>query len=124
MEHKHWWEPTSLSAVVERGIGIFDRSPHKIAWFHCPVPVSAMDKLDTFLAPLKDLAPKLKEHGTELYLGVVQYNDSEGTKKRIEAASKVVDEFGVATECGWGRTPPEQIENIMQISTEVAEPVR
>lgn len=122
MEHKHWYEPTSLKAVVERGVQLVEKSPHPIAYFHAPVPVSAMDTLDTFLEPLKDLAPKLKEHNTELYLGVVQFDDLEGTKKRIEAASKVVPEFGVATECGWGRTPAEQIEGIMKISCEVSEP--
>ncbi|EME50400.1 hypothetical protein DOTSEDRAFT_165619 [Dothistroma septosporum NZE10] len=123
MAHKHWFEPTSLRAVVERGIILIDKSPHPFKYFHAPVPVSALDDLDTYLAPLADLVPKLKEHDTELYLGVVQYNDPEGTKKRIEAAKKYVPEFGVATECGWGRTPAEQVDGIMKLTSEVCEPV-
>ena len=102
-----------------------ERSPHPINFFHCPVPKSALNKLDEYLAPLKDLLPKLKEHGTELYLGVVHFDDVAATKQMIEAAGRVLGgfEFGVSTECGWGRTPPEQIQNIMKISTEVSEPV-
>lgn len=123
MEHKHWFEPTSLRAVADRGLRLFEKSSHKINWFHLPVPVSAMDHLDDFFAPLADLVPKLKENGTDLVLGVVQYNDEEGTKKRIEAASKVVSEFEIATECGWGRTPEEQVDGIMKLSCELSEPV-
>ena len=123
MDHKHWFEPTSLRAVVDRGITLIDKSPHPIRFFHAPVPLSADGNLETFLEPLKDFVPKLKEHNTELYLGVVHYNDPEGTKKRIEAASKYVPEFGVATECGWGRTPAEQVDGIMKLTSEVCGPV-
>ncbi|KAF7186851.1 hypothetical protein HII31_11811 [Pseudocercospora fuligena] len=123
MEHKHWFEPTSMKAVVERGSLLFDRSSHPIKFFHAPVPVSVMDNLDFYLEPLKDLVPKLEQYNAELYLGVVQYDDLEGTKKRIEAASKVVPRFGIATECGWGRTPADQIEDIMSISSELSKPL-
>lgn len=84
-----------------------------------------MDKLDAYFAPLTALIPKFVEHGTELYLGLVHSDDLEGTKTRIEAARKAFGdfEFGVATECGWGRTPNEEIESIMTISTCVSESV-
>lgn len=123
MDHKHWFEPTSLRAVVDRGLRLFEDSSHKLDWFHLPVPVSAMNHLDDFFAPLVDLVPKLKENSTDLILGVVQYNDEEGTKKRIEAASKVVSEFEIATECGWGRTPEEEVDGIMKLSCGLSQPV-
>ena len=125
MDHRHFAEPTSLTAIVERGIRVMDKSPHPINFFHCPVPKSAVEKLDEYLAPLKVFLPKLKEHGTDLYLGVVHFDDIAATKQMIEAAGQVLGdfEFGVSTECGWGRTPPEQIQNIMKISTEVSKPV-
>ncbi|KAH6106606.1 hypothetical protein HBI69_179190 [Parastagonospora nodorum] len=123
IEHKHFFEPKSLQAVVDRGLVLFERSSHPINFFHAPVPVSAMGFLDEYFAPLKQILPNLKEHATELYLGVVQYDDLEGTKKRIEAASKVVPEFGVATECGWGRTPVEQLDGIMKLTSQVCGPV-
>ena len=125
MEHRHWKEPESLANVTERGLGVFEKSPHPVNFFHLPVPKSAMDRLDSYYEPLKMLIPKFKEHGTELYLGVVHENDMEGTEKRIQAAKKVFGDFdfGVGTECGWGRTPPEDIDSIMEISTKVSEPV-
>ncbi|KAK4507827.1 hypothetical protein PRZ48_001562 [Zasmidium cellare] len=123
MNHRHWFEPTSLRAVVDRGLRLFDKSSHKINWFHFPVPVSTMASLEMFLAPLSDLLPQLKEHDTDLVLGVVQYDDEEGTRRRIEAASKIVSEFQISTECGWGRTPEEEIDNIMRISCEFSQPV-
>lgn len=82
-----------------------------------------MQNLNDFLAPLSDLVPKLKENNTDLVLGVVQYDDEEGTRKRIDAASKVVSEFEIATECGWGRTPEDQIGNIMELSCGLSQPV-
>lgn len=125
MEHRHWKEPESLATVVERGLQIFEKSPHKINFFHAPVAKSALDHLDSYFAPLKDLVPALKKHNTELYLGVIHYNDMSATRKMIDAATTVLGDypFGVATECGWGRTPPEQIEDIMKMSTEVSQPV-
>lgn len=123
MEHKHFFEPDSMAPVVERNLKLYEKSPHKIGYFHAQVPVSAMGDLLGFLEPLKELVPRMEEHGTELYLGVVQHEDLEGTSKRIEAARKVVGSFGVATECGMGRTPVEQIEGILRLTSEVCEPV-
>jgi len=118
-------EPTSLAVIVERALRVIDQSPHPINFFHAPVPKSALDKLDEYLAPLKELFPKLKEQDTDLYLGVVHYDDIAATRKMIAAACQVLGDFpfGVATECGWGRTPPEQIDNIMKISAEVSKPM-
>ncbi|KAF2172512.1 hypothetical protein M409DRAFT_63175 [Zasmidium cellare ATCC 36951] len=123
MNHQHWFEPTSLRAVVDRGLRLFEKSSHKINWFHLPVPVSTMETLEAFLAPLSDLVPKLKENNTDLVLGLVQYDDEGGTRKRIDAASKFVSEFEIATECGWGRTPEDQIDNIMELSCGLSQPV-
>ena len=124
MGHQHWMEPKDLAVVTERGLALLEGSSHPINYFHAPVPVSAMDKLDAYYEPLKQLLPKFREHGTELYLGVVQ-PERDGTVKRIEAARKAFGDlpFGVATECGWGRTPSEDIEKIMKISTELSEAV-
>lgn len=125
MGHRHWKEPEDLGVVAERGRELLEASSRPIQYWHLPVPVSAMGKLEAFFEPLKALLPTLREHGTELYLGVVQAGDLEGTTKRIEAAQKALGDFpfGVATECGWGRTPPEDIDSILRILREVSEPV-
>lgn len=125
MEHRHYQEPESLATITKRGLAIYEKSPHPINFFHLPVPKSAMDKLEEYYEPLNELLPKFKEHGTDLYLGAVIENDLEGSKKRVEAGKKAFPDtpFGVATECGWGRTPPEDLESIWQISTQLSEPV-
>ena len=81
MEHRHWHEPDTLAVVVERGLQIIDRTSHPLNFFHCPVPKSALSTLDIYLEPLKDLAPKLREHHTELYLGIIHYDDLESTRR-------------------------------------------
>ena len=84
-----------------------------------------MDKLDSYFVPLRALFPKFEEHGTELYLGLVHYDDLEGTRIRIAAAREAFGDldFGLATECGWGRTPKEEIASIMAISSSLSESV-
>lgn len=58
--------------------------------------------------------------GAKLYLGLVHFNDEEGPRRRNRAAQIVVKDFGVATECGIGRTPADQLlPNILQISRDV-----
>ncbi|KAK0267590.1 hypothetical protein LTS16_025189 [Friedmanniomyces endolithicus] len=125
MEHRHWLEPTSLSIITERGLAIFAASPHPINFFHCPVPKSALENLEAYLEPLKKLIPEFEKHGTDLYLGVVHYDDRQATEKMIEVAQKVLGgfPFGVATECGMGRTPPGEVEGLLKMSAEVSEPV-
>lgn len=50
-------------------------------------------------------------------LGLVHANDEEGTRRRITSASKVMEKYGIKTEYGMGRTPPENFESISQISS-------
>jgi hypothetical protein len=123
MEHKHWMEPKSLQAVTDRALVLLARTPHRISYFHCPVPLSAMPFLSGYLAPLSQLYPALVEHGCELILGLVHYEDTEGTKERIEEARKLAPAFAVATECGMGRTPHSQVADLMDLMTTVTDAV-
>lgn len=119
-------EPESLTAITERGQMMGKNIKHPVQYFHLPVPLSAMDKLEKYYEPLKALIPTFKQDGTELYLGLVHFGDLEGTKQRIEVAKKVLGddvEFGISSECGWGRTPINQLEDIMKQSRELSTPV-
>lgn len=61
---------------------------------------------------------------TELYLGLLHPDGEEATRKRIEAAKQAgLNNFGVSTECGMGRTPREDIEPIFQTAKDVTVPV-
>ena len=114
--HKHFMEPEDTSLLVEVANGILAGVPRKIHWIHMPVPRNRTD--EAYFAPLRTL--KLPPE-TKLYLGLVHYTDGvEGTLQRIEAARQVIADFGVATECGMGRRPPETIPDLLRIHSAVA----
>jgi hypothetical protein len=117
--HKHFKEPEDTGKLVEvaNAIGAAIRRP--LNWIHLPVPRNRSD--GAYYAPLTNmhLLPE-----TELYLGVVHFTDGvQGTLERIKVAQQFVSDFGVATECGFGRRPPDTIPALLQIHRQVAEPV-
>ncbi len=118
-QHQHFVEPEDTSRLVELANRVSAGVERPIQWVHLPVPRDRTD--DAYFAPLADLQLHPE---TELYLGLVHYTDGiEGARQRIEAARKVVHEFGVATECGFGRRPSAQVTKLLEIHREVTAPV-
>jgi hypothetical protein len=118
-EHKHVVEPENLGLCVSLANRLAAGVHRSIEWFHMPVPRSRGD--DAYFAPLGDLkiAPE-----TELFIGLVHLTDGvEGTEARIAAAQRAVADFGVATECGFGRRPAESVQPLLDIHHAVAAPV-
>jgi hypothetical protein len=75
------------------------RVQRPMQWIHLPVPIDRVD--DAFYAPLRDL--RLHPE-TEVFLGLVHVQDGvEGTRRRMAVASKLVERFGSASECGISR---------------------
>jgi len=119
VDHKHWMEPNDTGTMVGVAKAILARNKHPVNWIHMPVPKGRHDP--EYFTPLKELAPHLGQ--TEFYLGLVHANDEEGTRRRIRAAQEAgVERFGVATECGMGRTPADELDSIFAISTNVSKP--
>ena len=117
--HKHFKEPEDTSKLVAVANAVSAGVRRPINWIHMPVPRSRTD--DAYFAPLRDL--RLRPE-TELYLGLVHIHDGEdGARQRIAAARRAVKDFGVATECGMGRRPPETIPELLRIHSAVAEPI-
>jgi len=117
--HKHFKEPEDTSKLVEVANAISAGVRRTINWIHMPVPRNRTD--DAYFAPLRNLQLHPE---TELYLGLVHYTGGiEGTRQRIAAARRVVTNFGVATECGFGRRPPETIPDLLRIHSAVAAPL-
>jgi hypothetical protein len=111
--HRHFVEPKDMSNLVEIAAAILKGAKREITWFHMPVPKDRTD--DEYFKPLESL-----DLGkTQLYLGVVHFDDLEGTKQRIKSAMATNKKFGVGTECGMGRTPPEHLDSILDISRKV-----
>jgi hypothetical protein len=118
--HEHFMQPHDSGNLVEIANMISAAVTRPIQWLHMPVPRDRTD--EAYFTPLRALRPHPE---SELYLGLVHYTDGEeGTRRRIEAARRAVERFGVATECGLGRRPPETIEPLMRIHAAVATPVR
>jgi hypothetical protein len=58
---------------------------------------------------------------TELYLGCMHYTDGiEGTRARLATAREHAHDFGIATECGFGRREPDTIPALLDIHAELA----
>jgi hypothetical protein len=86
-----------LGAVVKR----------RLDFVHVPVPKHATDE---FFAPFRSWR---RPEGTRLYFGLLHYNDAVGDQARIASARRFVSEFGVAAECGFGRTDPSRLSGIV-----------
>lgn len=113
--NRHWKEPDSTGKMVEVHNRLAGGLSRPIGYIHMPVPVDRTD--DAYFAPLRDL--KL-DPATKLFLGLVHDTDgAEGTRRRIAVAQKYARDFGIATECGFGRRPPETIPDLLRVHSEV-----
>jgi hypothetical protein len=111
MEHKHSLEPPNMRVMVESANRLRAALRHPIAFLHMPVPRDRDD--DAYFAPLDRLALAPE---TELYLGLVHYTDGvAGTRRRMATAAHHRNVFGIATECGFGRRPPETIVPLLEL---------
>jgi hypothetical protein len=110
-----------MAIMVEMANEVRQALARRVDFLHMPVP---KDRTDTaYVRPLAELA------GFEecaLYLGLIHHDDREGDRARIKVARDVVDVFGVASECGWGRTDPTRVPGLLdshraavQLMTEV-----
>jgi hypothetical protein len=117
--HRHFVSPPDAGKLV-RLANALSALARPLAWLHMPVPVQWTEP--AAFAPLKEL--KLQP-ATRLFLGVVHAADgADGAQRRIARAAELAPQFGVATECGWGRRPPEQVPQLLSLLAMLAAPVR
>jgi hypothetical protein len=115
---KHPVEPADTGAMVRLANAMLEHADRPVTWIHMPVPIERDD--DRYFEPLRDL--RLPEE-TEFYLGLVHLEDgAEGTQRRVDAAARHVTGFGVATECGLGRLPREEVVPTLRIHHDVQAP--
>ena len=112
--HVHMVEPKDLARSVEMANIGCQKAGRRIDYVHMAVPRDRKDA--AYFAPLKDL-----DIGATIpYLGLVHFTDGEtGTRARIEAAKKFLTRFGIATECGFGRRPADQVPALLDIHCRV-----
>ncbi|KAB8272829.1 hypothetical protein BDV30DRAFT_227041 [Aspergillus minisclerotigenes] len=103
LEGKHLIEPEDLGLLVEFANGIVKAiRPRTVNWVHMSVPKDRDDV--AYFEPLKGLAV---DDNTRLVLGLVHFDDEDGTKHRIKAA----------------QVPKEHLDSILRISKDVTEPI-
>jgi hypothetical protein len=114
--HKHVIEPVDLALCVEISNVLTERVRRTIDWIHMPVPRDRDD--EAYFAPLRDL--KLAKE-TQVFLGLVHLTDGvEGGSRRIAMAERFRANFGIATECGFGRRPPETVTDLLHLHKQLA----
>lgn len=113
--HQHYVQPKDTGILTELANGLVARTARPLNWLHLPVPKDRDD--DAYFAPLAELRLPAE---TELYLGLVHADDTEGTRRRIASALAVRPRFGVATECGMGRTPRAEVPGLFSQLAEVS----
>ena len=116
-EAKHFVEPLDTNKMVELANLFIHHSPRPLTWIHVPVPMERDDA--AYFVPLAKLN---RGTNTELYLGLVHAKDgTDGTLRRMQAARTLVTDFGIATECGIGRSrTPDLVREILRVHGETA----
>jgi hypothetical protein len=115
-KHRHVVEPTDMGDMVEVANRLTAAITRPIQLIHMPVPRDRAD--GAYFAPLRDLALRPE---TGLSLGLVHLTDGiAGTKRRLATARQYVRDFSLATECGFGRRPPETIPELLRIHAQAA----
>ena len=105
---EHLVQPKDMAIMVEMANAISGKLVRPIQFFHMPVPKGRTD--EAYFAPLDNL--RLRPE-TELYLGLVHYDDPEGDAARIAAARRHARVDGIATECGMARGDPARLPALL-----------
>ena len=96
--------PEDLGRVVELINATVEAAGRRTDWIHIP----ALDRTDeAFYAPLAGM----KARGANIYMGMIHTMDT--FQKRLDVARKFVPDFGLAAYCGFGRTPPAQMPQVL-----------
>ncbi len=116
-QHRHFMEPTTLRPSVEMINGVAAAASRPVSYVHMTVPRSRDD--EAYYAPLSELQ---LDPETEVFLGLLHLTDGvAGAERRIAVAERALADFGVATECGFGRRPVESITTLLDIHRQIAQ---
>ena len=99
--------PADLGRAVElinAAVAAVAAAGHRTAWVHIPT----LDTTDAaFYAPLA----KLDVKGARIYIGMI--HNMQSFDQRLAVVRQFVPEFGLAAYCGFGRTPPEELDQVL-----------
>jgi hypothetical protein len=97
--------PPDLGRAVDLANAAVAAAGRRTDWVHIP----ALDRTDSaFYAPLA----RLNAGRARVYLGMI--HTMQTLEQRLAAARAFVPDFGLAAYCGFGRTPAEQLPQILE----------
>ncbi|MCH7736335.1 MAG: hypothetical protein IH872_02930 [Chloroflexi bacterium] len=106
---EHLVMPKDMGILVEISNAIASRLTRRLDFLHLPVP---KDRTDVgYFQPLRSLNIP---DGADVMLGLIHYDDAQGDAERMATAGNYLASFGVATECGWGRTDPARVASLLE----------
>ena len=106
---EHLVMPRDMAILVEMSNGIAAGLGRRMDFLHLPVPRDRTDR--QYFQPLDAL--QLPDD-VEVIMGLIHFDDGNGDAARIAAAREFLPTFGVATECGWGRTDPARVPGLLE----------
>jgi hypothetical protein len=102
--------------MVEMTNAIVAGVKRPIQYFHMPVPKARTDA--GYFMPLAHL---LLPTETELYLGLIHYDDAAGDLARLATARRHARVDGLGTECGMARGDPARLPALLAAHVRAAE---
>ena len=111
---EHLVMPRDTGILVELMNGITAGVRRQVDFLHIPVPKDRTDP--AYFMPLKHF-----KGDTKLYFGLIHHDDEGGDLQRMEVAKNYITNFGVGTECGWGRTDPKRVPGLLASHRKAAE---
>ena len=118
-ERHHRERPYDAQPLVDIANALSLSLGRSLDWVHLPVEGGRVDL--RFFETLGGLALRPE---TRLYLGLIHPADGlVGARARVVAAQRFVHEFGVATDCGWTRHRPQDLEPLIDLHRELTTPI-
>jgi len=117
---RHFVEPRDAGRLVAVANALGTAVARRIDWVHLPVPIERTDA--AYTAPL---AAWTLPAETTPFLGLVHHEDGvDGALARLAPAREAlaaagVAEFGVGTECGFGRGPAERTAGLLALHRDI-----
>ena len=106
---EHLVMPDDMGILVEISNGLASRLQRRLDFLHLPVPKDSTDR--EYFQPLQGInIPQ----NTGIILGLIHHDDAQGDVARMSAAREFLPNFGVASECGWGRTDPNRVPGLLE----------
>jgi hypothetical protein len=114
--HRHAVEPVDMGDMVVFASRLSGDIHRPVQLFHMPVPRDRDD--DAYFEPLRRLSIPSQ---SRISLGLIHMTDGKsGTERRLATAEKYLSNFLIATECGFGRRPPETVPALLSLHAVLA----